>query len=273
MKIRPCVKFSAMLVMWALVFSVKWIAVVGVCVLLHEIAHMVACRILGIPVFGILPLPWGLTAFAPVMYEPYCQFLVSVAGPAFNFFLLAFSGIVKRIFGSEVAELFVLANLANGILNLVPALPLDGGIILKSVLCSGFGLVRGFVYVIRITAAIGVLLMLLGIQVFWVTGCNVSYFVAGLFIIYNIRHEKELVICIKKRILTGEIRSLGVYRKIYVSHDSNALCLVNLISPSYTAIFTVMKENEEIGTLHQGQLLEYVMKNTMITAGECIEKM
>ena len=122
MRIRPCVKFCAMLVMWALLFSVKWIAVVGVCVLLHEIAHMVACKILGIPVFGILPLPWGLTAFAPVMYEPYSQFLVSVAGPAFNFFLLIFSGMVKSIFGSEIAELFVLANLANGILNLAPDL-------------------------------------------------------------------------------------------------------------------------------------------------------
>lgn len=273
MRIRPCVKFSAMLVIWAMIFSVKWIAVVGVCVLLHEIAHMVACRILGIPVFGILPLPWGLTAFAPIMYEPYCQFFVSVAGPAFNFFLLAFTGMVNRIFGSEIAQQFVLANVANGILNLVPALPLDGGIILKSILCSRFGLVRGFVYMIRITIAIGVLLMIFGVQVLWVTGGNVSYFVAGLFIIFNIRHERELVICIKKRILTGEIRSRGVLKKIYVSHDSNALCLVNFISPLYTAVFMVMKGNVEMGTLNQRQLLECVMKNTMITAGECIEKM
>ena len=125
---------------------------------------------------------------------------------------------------------------------------------------------------IRITAAIGAFLMIFGIQVLWATGCNVSYFVAGVFIIFNIRHEKELVICIKKRILTGEIRSLAVRKKICVSYDSNALCLVNFISPSYTAIFSVMKENAEIGVIHQRHLLECVMKNTMITAGECIEK-
>ena len=272
MRIRPCVKFSGMLVLWALVFSVKWIAVVGICVLLHEIAHMAACRILGIPVFGLVPLPWGLTAFAPIMYEPHSQFFVSVAGPMFNFFLLCASGMVRFFWGTEVAELFVLANLANGLLNLVPALPLDGGIILKSVLCSRFGLVRGFIFMLRITAVIGVILMIFGIQVFLVTGYNVSYFVAGIFIIFNLRHEKELVICIKKRILTGEIRSLSAQRKIFVSYDSNALCLVDLISPSYTAVFRVMRDGKEIGILHQAHLLECILKNTMITAGECIEK-
>ena len=234
---------------------------------------MATCKLLGIPVLGVKPLPWGLTATAPIMYEPYSQFLVSVAGPASNFFMLMFSGIVRRFFGGEISELFVLANLADGLLNLIPALPLDGGIILKSFLCSKLGLVRGFLWMIRCTGAVGVALMLFGVQVFIATGYNVSYFVAGLFVVLNLRHEKELVICLKKRILTGEIHSVNLQKTIYVSFDSNALCLVDFISPSFTAVFKVMDNQKEIGTLHQDELLECVLKNTMITTGECIEKM
>ncbi len=246
---------------------------VGVCVFFHECAHMITCKILGIPVLGVKPLPWGLTATAPIMYEPYSQFLVSVAGPGCNFFLLMFSGFVRHLFGEEVSELFVLANLADGLLNLIPALPLDGGIILKSFLCSKLGLVRGFLWMIRCTGAVGIMLMVFGIRMFVATGYNISYFVAGLFVVLNLRHERELLVCIKKRILTGEIHSVAVMKKIYVSCDSNALCLVDFISPSYTAVFKVTDCKKEIGTLHQDKLLEFLLKNTMITAGECIEKM
>ena len=255
-----------------MLFSVKWLCVVGVCVLLHELAHMAMCHIMGIRVFGMQPLPWGITASAPIMHEPYTQLVVSVAGPAFNFFLLVFSSPVRRLLGGEIAELYILANLADGILNLIPALPLDGGIILKAFLCSKFGFVRGFEYMMRITLFVGVVLMMFGIQMFAETGCNVSYFVAGVFIVFNLRHEKELIMCIKKRILTGEIRSVSSVRKITVSYDSNAVCLVDIISPSYTALFRVVKDNREIGTIGQAELLERVLKNSMITVGECIEK-
>lgn len=253
-------------------FSVKWIVVVAVSVLLHESAHMGMCRLLGIPVFGMKGLPWGVTAFAPLMYEPHSQFLVSVAGPMFNFFLLIFSSFVSKVFGDETAELFILANISNGILNLIPALPLDGGIMAKAFLCSKFGFVRGFVYMIRITLGVGIILMLFGIEMFIATGYNISYFVAGIFIVGNLRHEKDLVMCIKKRVLTGEISSSSAIKNLYVSSDSNAICLVDLISPSYTLVFTAVKNKEKIGKVSQKRLLECVMENSMATLEECIEK-
>jgi len=272
LRVKPCVRFSVVLMFWAIFFSIKWIAVVGLCVLLHETAHMVACRLLKIPVYDIKTLPWGLTAFTPLMYDPISQFVVSVAGPMFNFFLLAFSGVIRNFAGNDVADLFVIANLADGLLNLIPALPLDGGIILKAFLCSKFGFVRGFNYMIKTTAAVGILIMAFGIQIFLLTGYNISYFVAGIFIIVNLRHEKYLMVCIKKRILTGEIRSISAVRQVKVSHDSNALCLVDYISPSYTLVFKVMDAGKEVGVVRQSDLIDAVLKNTMITVGECIEK-
>ena len=272
MRKKPGVKFGAMLIVWSMFFTVEWVSVVAVCVLLHEGAHMLVCRILNIPVLGVKSLPWGITASAPLMYEPFSQFLVSVSGPAFNFFLLFFYSVVRKIFGEQIARLFVLANFADGLLNLIPALPLDGGIILKAFLCAKFGFIRGFMYMIRITMGIGVVLMVFGIQMFLVTGYNISYFVAGVFIIYNLKHEKNLIMCMKKRILTGEIRSASARKYIRVPCDSNALCLIDVLSPTHTTVFRVMKNREEIGMVNQTKLVECILKNTMITVGECIEK-
>ena len=268
---KPCIKFALVIFVWATVFSVEWVVVVGFAVILHELAHMAVCRMAGIKVFELKALPWGLTASVRLMYEPLTQFAVSVAGPMFNFFLLTLCPLVEKVFSEETAELFALANLADGILNLIPALPLDGGIMLKSLLCSKLGLIRGFSLMLKITAAAGVILMLFGLNVLTVTGSNASYLVAGGFIIYNLKHESELIICIKKKILTGEISSRPITKTLRVERDSHAVCLINMISPSYTLLLKVEKDGEIIGTLTQKKLIHSVMKNSMITVGECVD--
>ncbi len=270
-QLKPCIKFALAVLVWATFFSVEWVVVVGCAVFLHELAHMAVCRMAGIKVFELKALPWGLTASAQLMYEPLTQFAVSVAGPMFNFFLLTLCPMVEIIFSEETAELFALANLADGLLNLLPALPLDGGIILKSFLCSKQGLIRGFALMVKITAVTGIILMLLGLNILVISGSNVSYLLAGGFIIYNLRHESELIICIKKKILTGEIRSRPPVKTVRVETDSNAVCLINMISPSYTLLFKVEKDGKGIGTLSQNALIHSVMKNSMITVGECVD--
>ncbi|MBO5008907.1 MAG: hypothetical protein J6D26_08740 [Clostridia bacterium] len=272
LKVKPCVKFAISICICATLFSVKRVVVIGIAVILHELAHMAACKALGIKVFGMKALPWGLTASAPLMHEPLSQFIISAAGPMFNFFLLTFCPAIEVIFSEDTAELFALANLADGLLNLIPALPLDGGIILKAFLCTGAGFVRGFIYMLRITAAIGIFMMMFGLQMLWVTGYNISYLMAGAFILFNLKHERELIMCIKKRLLTGEIRSSRSIKQQWVDSSSHAVCLVNLISPAYTTVFRVTKDGVFIGTVTQERVIDCVLKNTMITVGECIEK-
>ncbi len=261
-----------MLSLWAMFFSFEWIFAVGIAVLLHECAHLLACRALGIEVLGIKALPWGLTASTPIMHDNAMQFAVSVSGPMMNFFLLALCPFTEKFMSKNASELFALANLADGLLNLIPALPLDGGIILKSFLCSRCGLVRGFEHMIKITVTLSLLIMIWGIHIFFSAGGNISYFMAGSFMMYNIRHEKELVMCLKKRVLTGEIVSKPPVKRICAESTSNAICMVDIISPSYTMIISVTEDGKEKGLLHQNKLLECVLKNSTVTIGECIEK-
>jgi len=145
LKLKPNISFALMLVVWASIFSVKWVLVVGSAVILHEAAHMAMCFAMGVRVFDLKALPWGITATTTIMHDPLTQFAVSLAGPMSNFFLLLLCPVIERIFSQDTAELFALANLADGLLNLIPALPLDGGIILNYSVyfkSSDFGLCR-----------------------------------------------------------------------------------------------------------------------------------
>ena len=272
MRLKSCRKFALVLVFWALFFPLKWLLAAGVAVFLHEMSHLAVCKILGIKIFGIRALPWGLTLSAPIIYKPQNQLAVSIAGPMCNFFLLLLCPIIKIIFGDDIANIFAIANIADGVFNLIPSLPLDGGIILKSYLCSRFGFLRGLSYMFRVTAVFGFLFMLLGIHILVLTGKNASYLMAGGFILWNLKHERELNMCIKKRILTGEIQSMPPAKTICADAKSNAICLVNKISPSYTLEVKVTKNGKLLGTISQKALLSRILENSIITLEECIEK-
>jgi Zn-dependent protease len=102
-------------------------------VLVHELAHAVTARRLGIPVGGITLVFWG--GFTETRAEdrgPRGEFLVSAAGPASS---LALAGVFwllsKTPAGSaSITEMFgwlASINLILAALNSLPGYPLDGG--------------------------------------------------------------------------------------------------------------------------------------------------
>lgn len=143
-----------------LVHAIAYVAVIIVSVLLHELGHAVSAQALGVPVRHIA-LTWfgGYAAFwvAPTHWR---DAIIAFAGPALNLATAAFLFSVATTFPaaggilqpSASADLIInirepglledvvrtgaYVNLALGILNLLPGLPLDGGHILRAVLAS-----------------------------------------------------------------------------------------------------------------------------------------
>lgn len=109
-----------------------------VSVLLHEISHALTARSFGLPVRGVtLHFLGGHTEIERDSPTPGRDLLVSAAGPALS---LAVAGVVYLVYQSveqPVVEFLLfelwLANLIVGIFNLLPALPLDGGHMLRAV--------------------------------------------------------------------------------------------------------------------------------------------
>jgi Zn-dependent protease/CBS domain-containing protein len=108
-------------------------------VLAHELGHSFAARRQGIAVNSItLFLFGGLAALEKESATPKGAFWVAIAGPLVSFALFALfftAGQVLPLTGpvAGIVGLLTYINLALGLFNLIPGLPLDGGNVLKSI--------------------------------------------------------------------------------------------------------------------------------------------
>lgn len=106
-------------------------------ILLHEISHALAARGFGMPVTVIhLHFLGGATEIEGEATTPWREFSIAVVGPLTSLAVGGVSLLVIQVIEGGVTgyvvEALAIANLAVGVLNLVPGLPLDGGRVLQS---------------------------------------------------------------------------------------------------------------------------------------------
>lgn len=116
------------------------------CVLLHEFGHAGAAAVFGIPTHDITLLPFGGVArLARMPSKPYQELIIALAGPAVNvviaiglFFLLAIGVViddrVPLLAGADLISQLLVVNIVLVLFNLLPAFPMDGGRVLRSLI-------------------------------------------------------------------------------------------------------------------------------------------
>lgn len=157
--------------------NVLLILALFLCVILHEFGHALTARLFGITTRDITLLPIGGVARLESMPEdPKEELLVSAAGPAVNVVISAglFTGLLLSGFFSQTLDAALLnnfwlqllvANVTLVLFNLIPAFPMDGGRVLRSILAMRMDSVKAT----RIAANIGRgLAILMGIAGFFV---------------------------------------------------------------------------------------------------------
>jgi Zn-dependent protease/CBS domain-containing protein len=163
--IRVGIHWSLLVIFWLVVVSLAgsqlphsapghtsfsyWFAAVAAavifyaCLLAHELAHAVVARRRNIEVEGIvLWLLGGVSKLKGEAADPDAERNIAIAGPATSVALAIAFFVLSRLFGaghpaSLAAGVFGWLGWINGLLavfNLLPAFPLDGGRILRSVL-------------------------------------------------------------------------------------------------------------------------------------------
>lgn len=121
----------------------------------HELAHLVVARGFGLQVDEVELWPFGGIARVPGLEaaEPALVALVALAGPLHHLLMLGVgellnaAGLLHPVYGPW----FLRANLTLGVINLLPALPLDGGRVLHAYLRA----VRGEPAATRLALAAG----------------------------------------------------------------------------------------------------------------------
>ena len=125
------------------------------CILLHELGHAVVARSRGIPIRGITLFLFG--GVAEISGEPASagtEFLMAIAGPAVSVLLAAVFWLMAMLGyqGDWPHPLVIVLGYLGAInalvlvFNLVPAFPLDGGRVLRSILWGVTGDLRKATY-------------------------------------------------------------------------------------------------------------------------------
>jgi len=146
-----------------------------VSVLLHELAHSLVARRRGLPVKNItLFIFGGVSNIEQEPKDPGIEFQVAVVGPLTSILIGVICFLLQlplRGTNSPLEEiLYYLAvtNILLGVFNLIPAFPLDGGRVLRSIVWRLTGNMRQATRVASLTGQfIAYLFILLGIWLFF----------------------------------------------------------------------------------------------------------
>ena len=159
----------------------------AISVVLHECGHALAARAFGYGTRDItISLIGGCASLIALPRKAWQELVTAIAGPlvsfalaAASFFLLARSG-VENEFLQYVFWYMMVLNLMLGLFNLLPALPMDGGRVFKSVLRYFTSKVKATyiaMWVGRVLAIALVVLPELGVNRIWIIPIGGSLFI------------------------------------------------------------------------------------------------
>ncbi|NLA27887.1 MAG: peptidase M50 [Firmicutes bacterium] len=164
-------------------------------VLWHEFAHAFIGRRLGLQITGIELYPFGGIAKIDeqLELEPLIERRLAWAGPAAN---LALAGLGIILYGSmghgeKLLLFFIQANLTLAIFNLLPALPLDGGRILRAYLAPHLGFRAATEQAALLGQILAVLIFAAGLAGLLQSYLNISLLVVAVFLFVAATKEKQ----------------------------------------------------------------------------------
>ena len=196
-------------------FGVIVISILFVIVVLHELGHSIAAQSYGIQVKQIVLLPiGGLAQLARMPEKPSQELVISAAGPLVNFALAAVLAVLGLAYGQELSLQFGIrlpagitlgavfsyvfaANLFLGLFNLLPAFPMDGGRILRSLLAMRIDYSRATRWAVTIGQGLAVLMGLWGFF-----GGGFFLILIAFFIFFAAGQEGRMI---KMRQLLGDV--------------------------------------------------------------------
>ncbi len=161
--------------------------------LLHELGHFLAGKVLGIPIDSIELTPFGgvITVEGLPSFLPLRKAVFAIAGPAasaLGCFLAAFLANASWV-NLSFAIHFARSNLLLFCINLLPVLPLDGGRIIRALLEKVMGFQTGTRTLVWIGYGTGIGLGLLSLLMAFHGILNPAPAFAGIYLCYAAAQE------------------------------------------------------------------------------------
>lgn len=244
-------------------FGVVVTLLLFVCVVIHELAHSLTSTWMGYPVEDIVLLPLGGVSQIEEMPEkPGEEFLMAVAGPLSNVVIAFLLGVfslftpvsllagLRRIAQNpmnldwpDTLPYLILTNVGLAAFNLIPAFPMDGGRVLRSLLATVIPQTQATDVAVRIGQGFAWLLGLGGL----LTG-NLIWILIAIFVYSGAVQEGRMTRI--RSILEGmKVRQAFSHNVQVISPDDPVSRAADLTLESFQADFPVCDGGEIVGLL------------------------
>ena len=253
------------------IFGIVVMLILFVIVVLHELGHSIAALSFGVPVKQIVLLPIGGVAQLSRMPEkPIEEFVIAIAGPLVNFGLaivlallavvlgleigignmpLTFSRLARASLQSVFAYVFI-SNLFLGLFNLIPAFPMDGGRVFRSLLATRIDYARATRIAVTVGQGIAWLMALWGLL-----GGGLFIVAIAIFILIGASQEGQLVQL--KSLFDGLRVEQAFSRGVKSLSPSSTLReAVDLTLSTFQSDFPVCVDDQLVGLLTQSRLID-----------------
>ncbi len=168
----------------ALALGLAFVLLIMASVVIHEFGHVIMARQFGVQVLDVTLWPFGGVArIEQIPASPRSEFLISLAGPAMNLAifvallpvllliglvggrdaLLTGAQLFDRITVTGLITYVALTNLLIMAFNMIPAFPVDGGRVLRSMLTGVVGRERATSIAVALGTALAVAAVVWGI--------------------------------------------------------------------------------------------------------------
>lgn len=245
-------------------------------VFLHEMAHMAVCLLLQERIIAVRLTAYGMNLRTAYIKNPKNQILIAAAGPLANVALMELCLLLKPYWAFSYLDFFVLSNLLIFLLNLCPALPLDGGVMIRAALLYWVGYCKAYRTMLGMTRIVGVLFLLFGMIFLLISKFNISLLVVGGFLLYNLKQEQRGMFQMQRMMLSKEFDRTGEVirvKNIGVMRHVTARYLMKYFGYNFICVAAVFDENMvKLGELSQQQLIDGLLQyGPEVTVGRLVE--
>lgn len=241
--------------------AMLWLVLIFICVLIHELGHSLLAKRKGATVKAIVLLPiGGVSQLENLPETPPDEFAIAVAGPFASFILAAASAAgatalrislwPPNIYGGPILSRLAWFNLIIGAFNLIPAFPLDGGRVLRSLLQQKRSLQEATRLAARIGRVIAIVLMAVGIfYSLWLV-------IIGLFTFFGASSEEAATI-VHSRLKSLYVRDVMIANPITVDAATQTGYLLEMIKRTPQREFPMIEGGHYAGMITADHLMAY----------------
>lgn len=239
-------------------------------ILFHELGHGLTANALGYEVQEVSLLPFGgvaKLAYGDIGFRPRHEALVAIAGPLVNLgiALFGFTLGALHLWSDSFTQLVLHLNLWIAVFNLLPALPLDGGRILRAARSRRIGYEVATREAYRMAFTLSILLFTIGVSSLWAGHPHVGMLVLGLFLFVSAYTGRRDVRMDTMRFLDAKrarnLQSPQEIRAIAAPKETSVKEVVVQFAPDRYHLVYVMGERGEVQTvLEEDALLDAVFE-------------